>query len=412
MNKFSTIMLIPGCAVGAGLFSFPVITGLSGFFPSTIAIVLTAIFSTFAGLAIVELSSFLREKHLKNNIHLNPEDREKIEQEHQNMHFFSINQHFLPKSLQAIALILFLFMGYGSLVGYVAGMVPIVNSFLPNLLHFSTEATTHIISLFILCIFFYITHQKHKLIIYLNNIFTPLVIVVYAYLLGMAFFHFDPSMLTKHADYSKMYLNFPILLTAFSHQLMIPTIVNMMKGNKKQLRQIVLAGNAINLIVYLIWNTVILGCVSLHDIEHAFRMSHPITMVLLGGQGNLFTISSNIFALITMFTSFLAISLSVKDYWADHLKINSDGLWSQIFLFIPVIVIFFMFDKLFLWVFSSTGGYGDSILFGLLPIYMLYNAYKQGFKEYYSKGTLLFASLFFLGVFGIQVYSDVKGLFI
>lgn len=414
MSSFiTTMLLIPACAIGAGLFSFPIITGLSGFVPGAVAIILTWIFSTFSGLLIADLS---------------------CEFYHDKIHFFSLTEKLLSKPLQYLTLFSFLFICYGSLVGYLSGMMHSAHvlSYLPGILFIlaiayrihSRKLYNHLTSIqlaflaifcimslihsnvcFILyCICYYSTNDE---LCSLNNIlFLPTIILYSGFsIMTMMFYNADNLSYVAHHCLTT---SFPVLLTTFSYQLMIPSMANLLDGHKHQLRKAIIAGTSINCAVYLIWYIINIGANPIQNIYMAFTQSIPITSIIT--HSTALQLCGNIFTFITMFTSFISILISLKDYWNDAFQSRiSMNIIVPIFIFLPVILICFTCSNIFLWVFASTGGYGDSIAFGLIPIYMSYTAithYKH--KRSYPIIFYIAAVCFFSITCYVQLSTDLS----
>lgn len=413
----STMMLIPSCAIGAGLFSFPIITGLSGFMPGALAILLTWIFSTFVGLLIADICCHTHVSQGKD------------------MHFFMLTKQFLPRILQIITLASFLFICYGSLIGYLDGII--ISSKAIQTIEYSNKITG-IFFMFILAV---ITYQNNHIVIHITNMLFPIIFMIYFYFSYLAFNDLNTSFLT-HVDYSKISMAFPTLVTAFSFQIMIPSMSNALNGNRLHLRWAIIIGTAINCIMYLVWFFIMLGINPIENLRTAFTASITLTASISSKDALLLQIMGNVFALITMFTSFTSISISLKDYWNEIIstpwfskalsilfKTNTDSDDSncnnltsdncrivkiksyivQTLIYLPIMAIFLSFNRLFLWVFSSTGGYGDAIAFGLMPIYMSYIAIKHHNMERGYPILLYFlAILFFIFVFVVQAHSDLS----
>ena len=403
-------MLIPACAIGAGLFSFPIIAGLSGFMPGAFAILITYGFSTFIGLLIADMCCHTYTPH------------------HQSTHFFALTEKFLPRTLQVITLMSFLFICYGSLIGYLDGMIISMQAIqkinLPN-------------KIYGLCLILFLTgviYQDNRIITYITNMLFPITFIIYLYFSYLAYSALNTTYLS-HVDYTKIAIAFPTLVTAFSFQLMIPSMSRILQGNKNHLRWAIIIGTTINCLMYFAWFFIMLGINPISNLREAFLASTTLTASIPSSHTWGFQLLGNIFAFITMFTSFTSISISIKDYWYEILstKTKHNSLYMifkahiehsnmeeyhkiqkylvQLLIFLPIAIIFLTFNKLFLWIFSSTGGYGDAIAFGLMPIYMSYIAIKHHkMSRDYPIVFYILAIAFFVFVFYIQVSADLQSI--
>ncbi len=423
MSSFFTVMLlIPACAIGAGLFSFPIATGLSGFMPGALAIILTWFFSTFSGLLIGDLS---------------------CEFYHENIHFFSLTEKLLPKFLQHLTLFSFLFICYGSLVGYLSGMLHSAhiityavdifflllfivdcifrkkNSIRENLIYIlciaillaSGMCYQSALSRLLALIFYTYTlcRSQNQELCSVNNILFFPTIALYIIFSMMTIMSFSSANLF-YTTYHALINAFPVLLTTFSFQLMIPSMANMLEGNKVQLRQAIIIGTSINCLIYLIWYVINIGANPIESIYIAFTKSAPITSIIM--HSPMTNILGNIFIFITMLTSFMSIFMSLRDYWIDVFTKDSDKTTLiQLLIFVPVAIICLTCEDIFLWVFASTGGYGDSIAFGLIPLYMSYRAIRYHNQKRIYPVVLYFAAGIFFGIACyVQLSSDILSL--
>lgn len=396
MSFWSIGLLIPSCAIGAGLFSFPIVAGLSGYMPGMLAIIITWIFSTFVGFIIADLAYMVHGEDI---------------------HFFSITERFLGKRLQMLTLFAFLFICYGSLLGYLDGI----------LLSLESLGIVNIrkLGLLIMIMLIYLVNfDRHKLV-RINNYLLPVIIAIFVYFSYLAACAFDKSLLT-HFDPSKSVLVLPTLVTAFSYQLMIPSMSTMLNGDKVKLKMIILMGTSINCVVYLLWYTLMSGVNSVVDFQTAYQASASLMSSIPNSHTTLFKVLGNIFAILTLLTSFTSISISLKDYWNEvymtklynalPIKWSLDAqnaervkqLFINIMVFLPMYMIYILFNKVFLWAFSSTGGYGDAIAFGLIPVYMAYKAFDD--MPSYPKMLYFATVVFFLIVFSVQLVTDVNGI--
>jgi tyrosine-specific transport protein len=84
----------------------------------------------------------------------------------------------------------------------------------------------------------------------------------------------------------------------------------------------------------------------------------------------------NLFALITLTTSYLGISLGFIDFLADGLKLSHRGFprfWLCCAIFVLPFLISLINPALFLEALGYAGGIGVALLLGLMPILMIWN---------------------------------------
>src|SRR5690606_20967090 len=59
---FGGMLLVAGCCIGAGMLALPVLTGLAGFFPSTVALFAAWAFMIFTAFLLIEINGWFTGK--------------------------------------------------------------------------------------------------------------------------------------------------------------------------------------------------------------------------------------------------------------------------------------------------------------------------------------------------------------
>jgi amino acid permease len=125
----------------------------------------------------------------------------------------------------------------------------------------------------------------------------------------------------------------PILITSFGFHIVIPSIRQYLGPDPKKLRQVILIGSSLPLILYLLWNTGILGVIplsgalSFHTIEQQqSSIGGMLSMLEKLLHVPLVSGSANLFSNVAITTSFLGVSLSLYDFIIDGFKLNKATL--------------------------------------------------------------------------------------
>ena len=214
------------------------------------------------------------------------------------------------------------------------------------------------------------------------------VIGSYLLFIFVSYSHVDLALLT-YTNWSKAWLALPVLFTAFTYQVIIPTLMNYMDRNVKRVRMAIIFGTTIPLVVYLIWEFIILGIVPVEGpggLIEAGQSGHNAVMPLKQyvGSSSLFSIGKY-FAFFTLTTSYIALSLAFLDFLSDGLKIAKKGfrkILLCLLIFVPPTVIALTNPNIFLKSLSYAGGISCAILFGLFPPLMAWvGRYKKGLSE-------------------------------
>ena len=120
------------------------------------------------------------------------------------------------------------------------------------------------------------------------------------------------------------------------------------------------------------------------------------------------------FAFFAIVTSFLGITLGLFDFLSDGLKIKKEKLQGKIALglliALPTLLIATQFERAFMTAMDASGGFGDSIMNGIIPALMVWKGryYMKYPDTYRTPGgkTLLLAVLgFFIFSLSIEILA-------
>jgi tyrosine-specific transport protein len=199
------------------------------------------------------------------------------------------------------------------------------------------------------------------------------VVISYLLFIFLAVKHVDVSLYTR-VDWPKAWVALPVLFTAFTYQLIIPTLMTYMERDVKKVRLAIILGTTIPLVVYLIWECLILGIIPAegkNGLIEAARQGHNAVMPLkeITGVHIVYTIGKT-FAFFTMTTSYIALALAYLDFLADGLKVKKKGFKKILLclaIFIPPTFVAITYPHIFLSALRYAGGFSCAILFGLFP---------------------------------------------
>jgi tyrosine-specific transport protein len=133
-------------------------------------------------------------------------------------------------------------------------------------------------------------------------------------------------------------------------------------------------GSAIPLMIYLVWEWLILGIVPLQNFQVALDQGEIATEALKNAVGVSWVVDiAQAFAFFAIVTSFLSVSLSFVDFLADGLKIKKTPKGKVILTLLvlgPPFLCALLYPTIFLIALNTAGGFGAVILFGILPALM------------------------------------------
>ncbi len=400
MQKKGTLLgatlLVAGTCIGGGMLAFPVATGQAGFIPSIALMLLGWAFMTITALFLTEV-----------NLWMEP-----------GVHVITMASRLLGFWGKAVAWLLFLFISYASLVAYTAGGGELFGDFLRLFMPISNFWA----SILFVLIFGFIVYLGNIVIGRINTILMVGLIATYIFLILFGLKAIDiQNWLRK--EWSGAFVAMPLLLAIFSFQTILPSLTIYLNQDGRLLRRCVIYGTTIALIVYLIWQAVILGALNWDNgLEESLLQGKPVTQFLGNGTGSVVLgVIADGFAFFALTTSFLGIGMGLFDFLADGLKIPKVR-WGAVLLGILIVVPTLLFalnvKQIFLLALDMSGGVGDTILNAFLPALMLWiGRYRRGYqsevKIFGGRPLILLVMCYALFVFAFEIlgkFGVVKSL--
>lgn len=388
-HVFGGSLLIAGTMVGVGMLALPVATGDGGFFPAVVIYLLCWLFMLSTGLLLLEVCTWM------------PKDSNLI----------TMAGRLLGPVGKNICWVVYLFLFVTVMIAHVVGGGAVLNEIC------RCAIPEWLCMVIYVALFSPVVYLGTKWVDRLNVILMLGVAISYFLFISVSYDHVDTSLLAR-SDWSKAWLALPVLFTAFTFQVIIPTLMTYMDRNVKKVRLSIILGTSIPLIVYLVWEFLILGIVPAdgpHGLTEAAKKGWNAIMPLkeLLGSSIVFGIGKA-FAFFTMTTSYIALALAYLDFLADGLKVKKTGIRKIILclaVFIPPTFVALTYPHIFITALSYAGGFSCAILFGLFPPIMVWvGRYikKQNYNPQMPGGKPFLAMLvlFVLVELAIQVIQE------
>ena len=361
------ILLIAGSCIGAGMLALPIVTGIAGFYPSALMFVLCWLFMTSTGLLLLEVNLWYGTS----------------------INIVSLSQRTLGPIGKVLSWGLFLFLFYSINVAYVSATSALFADFFRGT--FGIELPRTVGSALCVLIFGGIVYLGTHAVDKCNRLLMAGLIAAYALLISLGSSHVQSSYLV-YTDWKYSLLGIPVMIISFGFHNMIPSITSYLNGDAKQLRIAFIAGSAIPLVVYVLWQLVILGIVPVqggNGFIQALQDDSFATETLQMVVGSAWVGSvAQYFAFFAITTSFLGQSLSLVDFIADGLKgkLKKESPLGRLALcalaLLPSLAITLSYPHIFLIALGYAGAFGAVILFGLMPALMVWKGrYKMGFTH-------------------------------
>ncbi|NGX57267.1 MAG: Tyrosine-specific transport protein [Chlamydiae bacterium] len=389
-NLLQAMLLVAGTSIGGGMLALPVATGISGFFPSLVVMILCWIAMTATGLMLVEVSLWMRE----------------------GSHMISMSGKMLGNPGRVVSWILYLFICYASIVAYTAGGGMQIAESIKTIFGIELSRATSCFLFFFL--FGMLVDFGARILGRVNSVLFFGMLGAYFLVIGAG----APEVLLENLLYNKWstaFIGIPLILTSFSFQTMVPSLTPFLNRNPQHLRWCVIGGTTITLCVYIVWQWLVLGIVPAEGpnglIQALNEGAIATNFISKSAQSPYVVVIAGFFAFFALVTSFLGMSLGLFDFLSDGLGIPKKG-WgkAKLGLIIAAPTLFFAiyFERAFLVAMDASGGFGDTILNGIIPVMMVwvgrYRMNLPGIMGWIgSRPFLILVCLFFLISLGIEV---------
>ncbi|XP_057515526.1 uncharacterized protein LOC130797061 [Amaranthus tricolor] len=340
----SSIFLVAGTTIGAGILALPAVTQDSGFLASAVACIGCWVFMVATGLLIAEVNVNTMCELGSSGISLG-----------------SMAKRTLGSLGVQVACWSYIFIHYALLVAYIARSSDI----LTNYLGIPQWETATLFSLVFggICYFGsqrFIGAVNGLLVLGIVTSFTALVVVASENL------HLDALL---KANFEAVPSSIPVIALAFVYHNVVPVLCTNLEGDMSKVRTAVVVGTAIPLALFLVWNGVILGTFPNLDSD-VEKIVDPLQQ-LRSSNGVVGPIVE-IFSLFAIATSYIGFVLGLADFLADLLKLptgQSKPLPYLITLF-PPLLLALLDPEIFFKALDFAGTYGVLVLFGVLPAAM------------------------------------------
>ena len=366
----SVSFLLLGNCLGIGVLALPSKSGLSGFIPAMVGILFVWI--------MMLISAFV----IGYKINLEKSDTFDIPS------FFAKETNTVGKW---VAIVCNLILLYGVLVAYLSGMTTI----LKNIISFQIDGN------FLTVIYFMLTTA---LILFGAGIMRKgnmLIIVAvwisFGFLVANGMGNFDPARLDV-ADWTLFPIGLPVAVSAFHFHNIIPTVSRSLQHDVHATRKAIFIGVGLGLLINVIWVVIVLGSLQRmgldpNTIEECYWHNLPATIPMSDLlHSKIFQISGFIFAFLAVTASYIANGTGlygfVQDMTTTYLKTSNKLLVASL-AFVPPLAVTLIYPNIFLSALDVVGGIGETVLFLILPGYILTKLCHKKFVMGYLFGAVM-----------------------
>jgi tyrosine-specific transport protein len=351
------ILLLSGSAIGAGMLGLPLVSGAAGFWPSMGIFLFCWVFMSITALLLLEVNLFSGK----------------------DSNIISMAYNSLGNIGKYISLVIYVFLIYSMLVAYVDASGGLVSEILNRKLDLKVTSIEG--SLFF-CLLF-------GLFVFLGTLFVDrlnrllMLGLILTYILLMVFG--APSVHAHYLDHKVWgysLLAIPVVITSFGYHNIIPTLTGYLRGSKRRMVCVILLGGVLPLVIYALWELLILGVVPFEVFDGSPTLEYLLTYI----PESRVSLWTQYFAFFAIVTSFLAQALALLDFLRDALKVKKsvvNRFWLTLLVLIPPFFLSLKFPGIFITALSYVGGFAAIILFALIPAFMVWELrYKRKELEY------------------------------
>lgn len=373
------ILLVAGCCIGAGMLGLPVLSAQAGFVPSLLIFFSCWLYMLSTGLLLTEVNLwFEKESSLT-----------------------SMAERCLGPLGKWTAWSVFLFLFYSLMVAYVSASGSLLSDFSEQIS--GVALPRGVASTLVTFLFGGLIARGIGAVDGFNRFLMGGLFLSYLALLFIGSSSIEPTRLEK-MDWHAAPLVIPAVIVSFGFHNLIPTLTRYYHQKRSVITTVLVLGSLIPLVVYIVWQALILGIVSPEQFQASLDSGEIATHALASSVGSPWVIqAAQLFSFFAITTSFLSVAIGFVDFLTDAFQTFFQWIPSKEKLIalalLPPLLFAAFYPDLFLIALKYAGGYGAIILFGLLPVFMVWRGRSIGLNQ--TKPALLPGGAFSLLLVGL-----------
>lgn len=396
------VLLVSGTTIGAGMLAMPVVSSFGGFFPSLVLLIVVWLFMTFTALLFLEANLWMKG----------------------DVNIISMARATLGRPVAIVSWFIYLFLLYSLTTAYLAGSGKLLEEAVEAA--FGVSIPTWAIFIPFVILFGSFVYLGTRSVDYLNRILMTCLALAYVMLVMLIPEHIQTYYL-EHMHWEGSLLALSVVVTSFGFHIIIPSLVTYMEGDVKKLKTAILIGSTIPLVVYVLWEFLVMGIIPVHGENGLVQLwisgdqvVRPIKAIV---NSSWVVRGARCFSFFAIITSFLGVSLSLSDFLSDFFVVAFDinikrSRFGKILLciltFIPPLIFATLYPRAFFQALNYAGAFGVVLLLAALPALMVwsgryYKKWPSAFKIFGGRPLLvgvLICSLFVT----LVVVAEIAGL--
>lgn len=362
MNKqITSIFLVAGTCIGAGMFALPLTFAKIGIIPSIIIIILTWLFTYYCSLIYVELNLHCNKKNINNDNNIN-----------------SLPLIIAGKRASLFENVNLKLLSFSVLSAYIYGC----SSIFQKLIAYDN---LFIIQTFLTIFTFFLFLFNTDIISKINNIaFIFLVSLFFIVVIRMlTFINFPNIPIYEAVNFYKILPLFSLTFLSFGYQLIFYAIRQYCDNDATMIKKAYFYGSIIPMLVYILWTFVSLSIIYNNNI--IFYNSIVNSNVEVGDfieelskclHFSELQIVIYIISIFTIFTSIVGVGLGIKNSFTNVFKnkgIKNHNILSSLITIVPPYMVSVFIPNAFIKILNYAGIILVIIAI-LLPIYLYFKA--------------------------------------
>lgn len=395
--------LIAGTTVGAGILALPAVTLPSGVVPSTVLLIAVWLYTLVSGLLIAEATVNTMRLAGRPTVGM-----------------LAMIENTLGLIGGRIAAGTYLFLHYALLVAYTTQGGEILGNAIANLFGVQNAIPAWVGTTVFTLVFGGIMYfGRDKFVEKLNSVF---VAIVLASFLGLLLLTGGQVKTTQFffQNWSAVGSAVSVMAVALFYHNIVPVVVTQLEGDTQKIRQSIVIGSAIPLIMFLAWNAVILGSVSpdiLHNAGNSQAIFDPLEILRSGGAGEWLGVLVSIFSEFAIATSFIGFVYGLLDFFQEIFLSTQIQFTSRLRLYSMILLPPMSFGvinpNIFFTALDYVGTFSISVLGGIIPALMTWKQRKKHTNKVYQslvpggKATLIIMISLAIAIISKQVWATI-----
>ncbi|MBD2209318.1 tyrosine transporter [Nostoc linckia FACHB-104] len=352
--------LIAGTTVGAGILALPAVTLPSGVVPSTVLLIGVWLYTLISGLLIAEATVNTMRVAGRPSVGM-----------------LAMIENTLGVVGGRIAGATYLLLHYALLVAYTTQGGEILGSAIANLLGIPHKLPAWVGTIVFTLIFGGIMYLgRDKFVEKLNSLFVAIVLVSFLGLLLLAGEQVKTTQLLFQ-NWSALGSAVSVMAVALFYHNVVPVVVTQLEGDTHKIRQSIVIGSLVPLIMFLAWNAVILGSVNpevLQKIADGRTIFDPLQILRSGSAGEWLGVLVSIFSEFAIATSFIGFVYGLLDFFQEIFFVTQVQFSSRLPLYsvilLPAMSLGAINPKIFFIALDYVGTFNITVLAGIIPALM------------------------------------------